>query len=264
MEDLLIKIGLTETQAKIYLYLVNTGRTTPLSISKATGITRTNTYKVLDRLVKTGLVSELEVSNKLVYEANDPSSLNNLLAIERNRVISIEESINGVMQTLRNKYQNGRQSTRIVRAKGKKAIAENYIKQIENDNSPLYFIKSRDDIPFMGFETMREIRRFPAAKNILRYGITQDVPESNANPEFDTRTNLSRTWINKDDYAEPVEWSANNSELLITVFEDDGRSIKITDPTIAKAFIALWKLADKNIKHSPGYSKLPNKATKLS
>ena len=93
MQDTLIQAGLTKHQAKIYLFLLEHGQAAPPEISKKLALTRSNAYKILDSLVELGLVSRTEIKKKFVYHAEDPIALANLLADERNRVISLEQSV---------------------------------------------------------------------------------------------------------------------------------------------------------------------------
>lgn len=250
MEDLLTKAGLSETEAQVYLYLLDHGQSTPPNIATALGLTRSNAYKVLDSLQNIGLASSIEIHKKLAYQAADPTALTSLVVEERNRVIALEHTVKEAMQQLRSKYRKSTGASKVSTGLGQQTVINAYEQQAET-KQPIYFIKSRADIPFMGFETMDRIRRLPAKYKTERFGITPDGAEAPINPEIDKRSNLTRAWIPSEYYTAPVEWTTSGNELLITVFEGEGRYIRIQDETVAGAFKQIWKLIDKTVQSDP-------------
>ena len=67
--------GLNESEAKVYLYLLEEGQCTPPKIAKGVGIIRTNSYNVLETLRNMGLVEEHLQGKRKAYLAADPTSL---------------------------------------------------------------------------------------------------------------------------------------------------------------------------------------------
>lgn len=245
MEELLIQAGLSEAEAAAYLFLLEHGTAAPPAVAAGCGLTRTNAYKVLDSLQSVGLVSQAEQHKKIVYTAADPAALATLVAQERNRVIALEQSVKTAMSQLRAKYRrsSGTTST-LAHGHGSQAIVEAYTDQAKRA-APIYFIKSRADVPFMGFETMHKMRYLAAEHGIERFGITPDVAENPITPNADVRTNLTRTLIPADAYTAPVEWTVSGDELRIIKFEGDGEAISVRDPAIADSFREIWQLANR-------------------
>lgn len=252
VEELLTKAGLSNPQAGVYLYLLDHGQTAPPLIADALRLTRSNAYKILERLEELGLVHKSDLDKKQVYQAADPTALASLVAEERNRVIALEQTVKDAMQQLRAKYRKSSANSQVTTGTGQTAIINAYEQQIDQ-KQPIYFVKSRADIPFMGFEAMRRIRQLPIKYGLQRFGITPDGAESPTNPEIDSRSNLTRTWIPQEQYAAPVEWTASGNELLITVFEGEGRLIRIQDAAVAQAFTELWSVIDTNVRTHPTY-----------
>lgn len=259
MEDLLKNAGLGGAQAQAYLYLLKQGESTPPEVSKSLKLTRTNAYKVLDTLVDMGLARKAEVNKKFVYKAEDPIALSSIVAQERNRVIALEQSVREAMHELRASYEKSSGDNDVRTFRGNQAIKSLYINQAKQ-GEPIYFIKSRADIPTMGYETMDAIRSLPAKQGTERYGITPDTPEASANPAIDRSTNLTRTWIHADDYTAPVEWTVSGDELLIIDFQQEASAVRIKDAAIARAFKELWRLLDRSLRQDPEYKKLPRQA----
>ncbi len=69
------QIGLSDSEARIYLALLGLGEATIAEISKQSGLHRTNIYDSLERLKEKGLVSYFSKENKQFVRAADPESL---------------------------------------------------------------------------------------------------------------------------------------------------------------------------------------------
>jgi sugar-specific transcriptional regulator TrmB len=257
--DVLIEIGLNEPQAQVYRYLLENGATTPPALAKQVKLTRSNTYKVLEQLIEKGLVSRNETNKKLVYQAEDPIVLASVVAEERNRVMQLESNIKTALTQLRDVYQKSGGPSAVQVLSGKEAVVSLYKHQSEL-KEPIYFIKSRSDIPFMGYETMDSIRNLAVKYDTPRYGLVPDAPEAAINPKIDESSNLQKTWIDDQAYTAPVEWAVSGDELLLVSFSDKPAGIRIVDPVIAEAFRQLWHVMDKSLRANPEYKNLPKKA----
>jgi DNA-binding transcriptional regulator GbsR (MarR family) len=258
--EILKEIGLSELQAEAYLYLLENGAASPPKLTKALKITRTNAYKVLDQLVEIRLVKRSEIQKKLVFEAEDPIALASLVAEERNRVIALEKNIQTALKQLRRIYQKHSASNEVQTYQGPVAVKSLYEHQANLQQS-IYFIKTRADIPFMGYETMARLRKLPADKfGTKRYGLIPDAPEAAINPDINKRTNLERTWIFAESYTAPVEWTVSGDELMMIVFHESVTGIRIKNPVIAEAFRQLWTMLDESLRTNPNYKKHPIQA----
>lgn len=247
MEEILTQAGLSKPEVAAYLYLLDHGEATPPVVARACQLTRSNAYKVLDSLQKLGLVSRQKQKKKFVYTPADPSALASLVAEKRNQVVALEQGVKTAMGQLRAKYRKGAASGIIDTARGMEAIKTAYAEQAEK-NEDIYFIKSRADIPFMGYDTMSKLRHLTDGNGITRFGITPDAPEIPAN-EADDRTDLIRTRIPTDTYTSPIEWSASGDELIILKFDGEGEYIRIRDAEIANSFRQVWRLAKSAAKY---------------
>ncbi|MCK4358889.1 MAG: TrmB family transcriptional regulator [Candidatus Cloacimonetes bacterium] len=74
----LIKIGLTESEAKIYLNLLKKKSFTASEVSRLSGISRSKTYEVLHQLVRKGLCIEILGGVKKYASANPKTAFNGL------------------------------------------------------------------------------------------------------------------------------------------------------------------------------------------
>lgn len=258
-DEILREIGLSDHQVMAYTYLLKNGPTPPPKLARNLKLTRSNAYKVLDQLVEMGLVSRLDVNKKLNYKAEDPIALASIAAEERNRVIALEQNVKEALKQFRNDYQKSSIDTEVQTYRGNVAVKAVYEHQAKLQQ-PIYFIKTRDDIPALGFETMDFIRRLPANSNTPRFGITPDSPEGALNPELDRRSNLTRTWIDAGSYTAPVEWTVAGEELIIVNFADKTSAIRIKNSVVADSFKQLWSALDGSLRANPEYKKMPKRA----
>jgi predicted transcriptional regulator len=256
MQEQLEAIGLSELQAKIYLYLLDyaNGRK-PAQVAEALGFTRTNTYKVLDQLCEYDLVRRSDTSRTYRYYAENPIALASFVAEARNHARELEEAVKVSVGLLQKHYQKGVRHADVRTAHGKPAITQAYTAQAKSGKE-IHFIKSRHDIPFMGFATMRQIRTEPSLHGQQRFGITPAAPEVDTNVSSDEKTNLTRTLVPSESYTSPVEWMTSGDELSIVSFTDKGSVIRIKDPVIADAFRELWQLLDSSVHARPFYEKM--------
>ncbi|MBI2106682.1 hypothetical protein HYT57_01745 [Candidatus Woesearchaeota archaeon] len=82
LEDSLMKLGLSPSEIKVYMFLVNEGSSYASKISSGTNLNRTNVYEALDRLISKGLVSYI-IKNKVKWIEAKP--LNSLILLIRNK-----------------------------------------------------------------------------------------------------------------------------------------------------------------------------------
>lgn len=259
MEETLIQAGLSRMQAKVYLHLLDKGASTPPEMAKMLKLTRSNAYKILDRLAELGLIRKEKAGKKFVYEAEDPALLAELVGEARNRAIAVEHATKAAMEVLRGRYAKQNSSLSTKKARGKDAVATLYEQQARL-KKPIYYVKSHADVAYMGYETLDRLRRLPAALGSERYGITPDSAGAPASREIDKPTNLHRTWVDGEEYRSPVEWSTSGDELNIYVFDKETYALNIKSRVVAESFEELWKLLDKSLRLRPDYDELPKRA----
>ncbi|MFH0905510.1 MAG: helix-turn-helix domain-containing protein [bacterium] len=75
LDKTLQKYGLTVKESRLYLALLELGRSTILQLAKKTKSKRAGLYYTVQGLVKTGLVREVKIAAKRYWEAIDPELL---------------------------------------------------------------------------------------------------------------------------------------------------------------------------------------------
>jgi sugar-specific transcriptional regulator TrmB len=86
------EFSLSNTEAKVYLALLELGKSKAGKITKKSAVNRTNVYDALERLIEKGLVSYVSENNKKVFEAVDPQRLKEILEDKQDKLSkTIEE-----------------------------------------------------------------------------------------------------------------------------------------------------------------------------
>lgn len=75
----LVELGLTESEARVYLALLELGPSLAGSISRKTGIHRRNIYDITERLIKKGLIGYILKNNRRLFEAANPERLKEII-----------------------------------------------------------------------------------------------------------------------------------------------------------------------------------------
>lgn len=75
LEETLIKLGLEQKEAKIYLASLELGPATVLQIAKKAGIKRPTAYLVIDSLAEKGYFAKTQKQKKFLYLAEKPEAL---------------------------------------------------------------------------------------------------------------------------------------------------------------------------------------------
>lgn len=88
IDQILIQIGLQETEARFYLAALELGQASVRDIAVKAGISRTNAYDVFSRLLEQGLVTQVSAAtNKtMLVAAEPPDNLTELLDTRRRKL----------------------------------------------------------------------------------------------------------------------------------------------------------------------------------
>ncbi len=103
-ENILIDAGLSDKQAKIYMFLLNNGMTNAKIISTKTQIGRALTYKILDQLIAMGLIEKRNVGKITLFFPSHPQVIKNLAEKRKQESSIASENLNSVFGSLASSY----------------------------------------------------------------------------------------------------------------------------------------------------------------
>jgi len=261
-------IGLTKVQAEAYRALVDYGVQTAPALATRIQESRTNGYKVLDKLVEMGLAVKESQGGKFAYAATSPAALEQLVKQQAQAIHHKERRLNAELPHLLDYYFAHSERPSIRYFEGKEGIMAIYKDQLATGQN-LHYVRSRADVSFFDFSELHHVRNLYPKFGIERYVIVQDVAhsiplsDSNRMPiaESDKHMLLHRTWIGESDYTAPVEWAAYGDKLSIIQYGEGAQGMVIESAPIAEAFRQLFGLLDEGLRRRPHYNELPVKLT---
>ncbi len=252
--------GLSDTEASVYTALLTKPEWKPSELAKATGETRTNMYKILDRLVELQLATRFDLHKKLHYRAESPVRLGTLARERKDEVSLQERQLRGNLHSLLKTYYEQHEQPSVRFFQGKEGIKEVFAEQVRL-RQPIQFLKTRADIAFFGFEFMHEVRNLAPKAGIKRKVFYPDAPEVPVNTEeSDREMLLERVWYDMNDYTAPVEWSVYGDKVSIISFGREAIATVIDSPQVAESLRQIFAMLERGQKSLPNYKSKPSMA----
>ena len=237
---MLEKFGLTKTEERVYLKLLQLGISPASRIIKKTQLHRTTVYDVLERLIEKGFASYI-VENKIKsYIASNPSKILDIIMEEKKMIENKEKSAKEIIKKINPiRDKNVKSVAQIfVGEKSEKTIMEEIIEV----GKEFYVLGSggsfRETIPFYT-EQWAEKRR---AKNIHAKIISTHAKNA---PVWHFN---SIRYINRE-YESPTSTIIYGNKVAFFIQEEPILIILIESDKLANDYITyfnlLWKIARK-------------------
>lgn len=254
--------GLTDTEAKVYKALLTRKEWLPSELAQNVNETRTNIYKILERLTDAQLAERVETQKKLRYRAQNPARLLELAREKRRQHDQAEKELEIAAQSLVHDYIAVHEQPAFQFFQGKNEIKQIFL-DIAAAKTPVSFVSTIAGIDFYGFDHMHHLRMLAVNAGVKRAALTPDTSLATSTyRDTDKLFGLTRTWLQSDDYTSPVEWGVFDDKLYIISYGNEAMGVVIESPQIAEAFKQLWKLIDRGQKAQPWYDQLPKLAQK--
>lgn len=252
--ELLMQTGLSEVQAKIYLYLIKHGQSTPAEIAKGVDENRTTVYSAAEKLEKLGIITQKDRGKVSAYVPNHPSILESLaekrLRMAAKQVKNLEGNLPSLINYY-NEYQSTPGATTFYGNEGVKMIWDKVIAT----KAPYYFVRSRyDEVADKGL--LEEFKNNRVKAEIESENITPSEFTDNSSEEMKEKYLLSRTLLPPDEYDSPVEIDIFGDNVAFINFNKNGMSTLIESPEIADAMRQVFLFAKKYIRKATNQDEL--------
>lgn len=246
--ELLVQIGLSEVQAKIYLYLIKYGQSTPTEIATGVDENRTTVYSAAEKLEKLGIISQKDRGKVSAYIPNHPSVLESLAEKRLRSVARQAKNLESNLPSLinyYNEYQSTPGATTFYGNEGVKMIWDKVIAT----RAPYYFVRSRYD-EIADRDALEEFKNSRVKAGIESEDITPSEFTKNNNKEMKEKYLLARTLLPPDEYDSPVEIDIFGDNVAFINYSKNGMSTLIESPEIADAMRQMFLFAKKHIRES--------------
>jgi sugar-specific transcriptional regulator TrmB len=252
--------GLSQTEANAYEALLAKPAWQPSELAKNVGESRTNMYKVLDKLVSLELAEKFDHHKKLHYRATNPTRLLELSREIREKQKTAEQDLAGHTQTLISNYVKTQEQPGVRYYQGESQIGQIF-EQIASSKSEVLFVHTLAGADYYGFEAMHKLRMKAVKAGVQRRALTPDGSSAPSDYRItDPLVLLKRTWLAEKDYTAPVEWGTFDNKLYLISYGSEAFGLTIESKQIASAFKQLFTLLETTQKQRSEYKKLPQQA----
>jgi sugar-specific transcriptional regulator TrmB len=134
LQELIEKVGLSSGEAKVYLALAELGVSSVGPIVSKSGVSASKVYKILDRLIKKGLVSSIIKENIKEFKIENPTSLLEYLNKKEKELSKIKQKLNENLPYLVEKVklsENKSNCTVYQGFKGLKSVFDQSLKELK-------------------------------------------------------------------------------------------------------------------------------------
>jgi sugar-specific transcriptional regulator TrmB len=247
--DQLVELGLTASEAKAYLAVVNLGTCRVIQIADESNLQRTEIYRLMSRLVSMGLVEETIDPPKRYRPANVKETIPRLAANMRDRLKTLtaeSDQLAAKLETLAAKAKpTTEEAIRVVY--GPDAARAHLLESIKSAQSEFWAMVGRRRPPHISNRFLAEALRMIASKG-LKAKLIVEVDRENLNlvkrlaSVFEVRHHepLPVYMYGADDRSvavslaeEPIVHASRTGELLIT----HGPSVRM----LQQSFNILWQ-----------------------
>ena len=223
--------GLTPSEAKIYLSLLEKGSSRAGEISRHTGIHRRSVYDAIERLIQKGLVSYVKTNNRRYYEAADPERLIRLLKEK-------EDNIKQILPELQLLRKIADEKKEVLFFRGKQAIKTVFDDQIKAGQEVLIF----GDAVNVNEIVKYYFPRFDKQRIEKNIKVRMLFDESGRKEKSLKKIPLAEIRFIKKGNKAPVSTNIYSNKVSIIIWEENPRAILIQDQALAKSFKSYFEL----------------------
>lgn len=256
--ELLMQTGLSEVQAKIYLYLIKHGQSTPTEIATGVDENRTTVYSAAEKLGALGIITKKDRGKIAAYAPNHPSVLESIAEKRLRKVARQAKNLESNLPSLINYYNEHQSTPGATTFYGLDGIKMIYDKIIAV-KQPFYFVRSRYD-EIADREALEEFKNARVEAGIKSEDITPSEFTHNTNKEMKDKYLLDRTLLPPSEYDSPVEIDIFGDNVAFINYAKDGMSTLIESPEIADAMRQMFLFAKKYIRKATNQNELDNKS----
>jgi len=238
-ESILLKIGLTGNESKIYMILLEMGEAIASDLAKKTDISRPHVYDSINRLMEKGLCSYVIKNNKKYFKAASPKEIINYLDEEKDKISDKQKEIRGILPELLRIHSERKAKTSVEVFEGKEGL-KTVLMDIVNYGEDFVAFGATENFPKV-FPLFSEI----FVKRRQQKDIKAKIVVVKGEKPIKTKLNSYR-WIPKE-YGLPSSTIIYGDKTAILLWTGIGIIIKSREvaDSYRSYFKLLWKIGKK-------------------
>ncbi len=243
-QNLFSSMGLTNSEEKVYLALLDLGDSTRGDIVNASKIAGSKVYEVLERLRQKGFIS-IYVKNKVQhFKPLHPNQILNYLESKKQEISVLEEKAQDILPMLLAKFSASKEEQEVELITGLKGLEIIFREQYESmkPKETCYVIGGtkgyKEEALSAFFEKIHLRRENKKIKTKMLFNKLQksEVKSSYASKKY------KYTQTKYIDHTSPVAINVYQKKTFIIIFGDVITTIAITSQSVAKSFLEYFNL----------------------
>lgn len=241
--SILEELGLTKSEVKIYLALLEMGNTSAGPLIKRVGMHRAAVYDIINLLIDKGLVHYVIKANRKYFEAQNPERLFSYIDSKKQDLLEKEKNLKKIMPELqlKRKLTHEEQEGTIYKGKkGLKSVFEDMIKEKKPISAfgATGMFKQEFPIYFAHFHNKRAKLKIPM-KIIFNENIRKEKREK--------ELKVSQIKYLPDLYATPSTTILYSDKIVVILWSSEPMAFLMRSKQVADSynsfFELLWKIA---------------------
>jgi len=229
VKAILQEMGLTESEANVYLALLELGPSLAGRITRKTGIHRRNVYDITERLIKKGLVGYIVKNNRRFFEAVNPEKFKDILKQK-------ESELDDVLPGLKELYESAKEKQETIFYKGReglKAVFQEQISEVSKEKEVLILGASKSAFEILPFYfkwyDIERVKKKIKARIIASEDLGKKIP-------------LSEVRYIPQKYANPLAINIYGDKVAIVLWKKEPIAIVIKEKEVADAYRKYFEL----------------------
>lgn len=243
----LTQAGLSAEQAQIYEVLLKQGPSSARKVAQNTPLKRSLVYKILDDLIKLGLVEKADAIGKIsIFTPAHPLKLKEFVERQEQKAKTAQVALDGLMGSLTSDFNLASGKPGIQFYEGLTGLEKIY-NDILSNNQDFYLIRS-------AYEPNYENKVVPILNKFIEKRIKKGLKVTALTPsgksqkkyseEEDKKNLYLRTWIPNDFYNSPVEIDIYGDKIAMLSFGKELIGVTIESPQISRAIKQIFLLSE--------------------
>lgn len=247
--ETLEKIGLTNSEAKVYLALLELGSTSKGALVKKSGIASSKIYEIMDKLIEKGLASEILKNNVKYFKAAPPNRIKDFLEEKKKEIEQEEKSFDKILPFLESKHLFLREDTdaEIFKGwRGLETVFQDMVNNLKKGEVDYVFGASKgfDPVKTRRFYDQYQVKTYN--KGIKIMAIFNEDARSYFKKSKTVKRHIEAKFLKQ---STPTEINIYGDKVLIIILSKKPMAIMIKGKEVASSFKqyfnTMWKIAKK-------------------
>lgn len=241
----LIKLGLSDKEAKVYLATLELGYETVLNIAKKAQINRPTAYFILESLQKKGIVTTFEKEKKTYFAAESPDKLVTLLHKQKQDIDQKQKEFENILPEFRALYNISPEKPTVRFFEGKQgliAMREDFLKTSDKKIEAMYCLDDLNKV--FTPEENKEFSNRRSAKKIKTFAICTAINQEIKRPQILSE----RRMVPFEKFPITSDLTIYNNKVAIASLKGKLSGVIIENKEIANTMRSLFYLAWESAK----------------